>query len=263
MTAFKTDEERREYYKHLKGESRPLLLDLFCCAGGAALGYYHAGFKVVGVDLNPQPNYPFEFMQADALSLNPITLGYGFDAIHASPPCQAYSALRSLHKTREYVDLIDQTRDLLEQTGLPYVIENVEQARKRMRNPILICGSMFDPVMDVKRHRLFEANWPLEDPQWPCRHSLWDFRYRSLDQRKKKGSRVVQVHGGSQHVREYALSRVVGVHGHENYTGERELRERAMGIDWMTPHELTQAIPPAYTELVGTQLLAWIREGVA
>lgn len=242
------------------------MLDLFCGAGGCSVGYARAGFEVVGVDLHPQPNYPYIFHQADALEVLADN-GWGawlidrdFVAIHASPPCQFASSLRSLHKSRDYLNLIPPTRELLRATGLPYVIENVEQARKHLVDPVLICGSMFDPVMDVKRHRYFEANWPLQHPMWPCRHSLWDFRYRSLDQRKKKGSRVVMVHGeGSQHGREYLLSRVVGVHGHTNYAGEKELREQAMGIDWMTSDELSQAIPPAYTELIGHQLMAQIK----
>lgn len=241
---------------------KPRLLDLYCKAGGMTRGYQLAGFYVVGIDKEAQPNYcGDEFIQADALD-QPV-LWDEFDAVSVSPPCQFATSLRSLHPDKEYENLIPQTRELLQATGLPYVIENVERAREHLHDPILICGSMFDPVMDVQRHRLFEANWPLQHPQWPCRHSLWDYRYRSLDQRKKKGSRVVQVHGGSQHGREYALRRVVGVHGHENYTGERALREAAMGIDWMTPEELTQAIPPAYAELVGRQLIKHLRSEVA
>lgn len=239
---------------------KPRLLDLFCGAGGAAMGYSRAGFDVVGVDIKLQLNYPFGFAQDDALVvLKDYADGFRpfghLDAIHASPPCQAYTSLRSLHKTREYADLIAPTRELLQATGLPYVIENVELARKHLIDPVLICGSMFDPPLDVKRHRYFEANWPLQHPEWPCRHKLWDYRYRSLDQRKKRGSRVVQVHGGGQHGREYLLSRVVGVHGHTNYSGEAELRNKAMGIDWMSQAELSEAIPPAYTEFIGHQLM--------
>lgn len=232
--------------------SKPRILDLFCGAGGAAVGYHRAGFEVVGVDIKPQPNYPFEFIQADVLEfLNCAQTVHSFAAIHASPPCQFGSSLRTLHAEREYENLIPATRDLLEATGLPYVIENVEGARKHLIDPIYICGSMFDPPMDIKRHRYFEANWPLEHPMWPCRHGLWDFRYRSLDKRKKRGSRVMQVHGGGQTV---PMSRVVGVHGNVNYTGEADLRRQAMGIDWMTMNELSQAIPPAYTAFIGEQL---------
>jgi DNA (cytosine-5)-methyltransferase 1 len=243
--------------------SRPRLLDLFCGAGGAAVGYHRAGFDVVGVDIRLQPNYPFEFVQGDALEFAATPCEWEFDAIHASPPCQAYTSLRQLHQGREYPELIGPTRELLLATGLPYVIENVELARKHLRDPIKICGSMFDPPMDIRRHRYFEANWPLGPPQWPCRHKLWDFRFNSLDQRRKRGSRVVQVHGGAQHGREYVLSRTVGVHGHVNYSGEAELRKRAMGIGWMTQAELSEAIPPAYTELIGHQLLQHVRARAA
>jgi DNA (cytosine-5)-methyltransferase 1 len=246
-------------------QGRPRLLDLFCGAGGCAKGYQLAGFDVVGVDHQPQPNYPFHAFEGDALAVlrcllsgNTFDGGRGlshFHAIHASPPCQAYTSLRTLQGDREYADLIEPTRELLKATGLPYVIENVEGARRALRDPVLICGSMFDPPLDVKRHRYFEANWPLEPPMWPCRHKLWDYRYPSLDKRKRRAFRTVPVHDGGQ----VAMSRVVGVHGNLNYAGEGELRSRAMEIDWMTQAELTQAIPPAYTELIGRQLLQEIR----
>jgi DNA (cytosine-5)-methyltransferase 1 len=239
--------------------------DAFCGAGGCTRGYQLAGFEMWGCDVKPQPRYAGErFFRADALELlADLEFMAQFDFVHASPPCQHYTSLRSLHKQRDYPDLIAPTRELLEATGLPYVIENVELARKRMRDPILVCGSMFDPPMDVKRHRYFEANWPLEPPMWPCRHKLWDYRYRSLDQRKKRSSRVVQVHGGNQHGREYLLARVVGVHGHTNYAGEAELRNAAMGIDWMSQDELTEAIPPKYTAHVGAQLALRLAEAAA
>jgi DNA (cytosine-5)-methyltransferase 1 len=253
--------------------TKPRLLDLFCGAGGCTKGYQRAGFYVIGVDINPQPNYcGDEFVQYDALDyVRWLCDGWrsayirisDLAAIHVSPPCQAYTSLRSLHKKREYPDLIAPTRELLVAAGIPYVIENVENARRHLIDPVLICGSMFDPPMDVQRHRYFEANWPLAHPQWPCRHKLWDYRYRSLDQRKKRGSRVVQVHGGGQHGRDYLLSRVVGVHGHVNYEGEGELRKRAMGIDWMTQAELAEAIPPAYTELIGHQLMQHVERVAA
>lgn len=247
---------------------KPRLLDLFCGAGGCTKGYQRSGFYVVGVDVRPQPNYcGDEFVQADALDVLRHS-GFGawesnFDAIHASPPCQAKSSLRTLHPNRDYPDLIEPVRALLLETGLPYVIENVEGAKRDLVDPVLICGSMFDPPLDVKRHRYFEANWPLEPPVWPCRHKLWDYRYRSLDQRNKKGSRVVQVFGGNNHGREYLLSRVVGVHGHTNYSGEAELRNAAMGIQWMRQDELAEAIPPVYTELIGAQLLDHLRARTA
>lgn len=247
---------------------RPRLLDLFCGAGGAAVGYHRAGFDVVGVDIRPQPNYPFEFVQADALDVIQcgtgyiaIELGDDFDAIHASPPCQRYAGVTKVAGNQaDHPDLIGPTRELLFAMGLPYVIENVPDARHELRDPIFICGSMFDPPMDIKRHRYFEANWSLNPPMWPCRHKLWDYRYRSLDKQRRRAGRVVQVHGGGQTA---PASRVVGVHGHVNYMGEAELRRRVMGIDWMTMAELSQAIPPAYTELIGHQLIQHVKARAA
>lgn len=211
--------------------SRPRLLDLFCKAGGAAMGYHRAGFEVVGVDIRPQPRYPFEFHQADALTF-PLD---GFDAIHASPPCQGYStqtADRFRHQR-----LIPQVRAHLQASGLPYVIENVEGARLELHNPIRLCGSSFR--LDLRRHRYFESNVALLAP--PCDHSWQTPRFRSLDMSM---------------VRRGRLATVVGVHGHINYPGEFALRCQAMGIDWMTNEELVEAIPPAYTEYLGRQLLA-------
>lgn len=227
------------------------LLDLFCGAGGCTKGYQEAGFYVVGVDKKDQPNYcGDEFRRYNALhALEDLNLGEGswwrdnFAAIHASPPCQNSSSLKNLHRDREHPELIPPTRELLEATGLPYVIENVEGAA--LIEPTLLCGSMFDPPLDVRRHRLFETDWPLEHPTWGCRHKVWSPRFRSLDARAK------------------TLATVVGVHGHLNYSGEMALREQAMEIDWMTPAELSQAIPPRYTRFVGDQLLAHINAQVA
>lgn len=219
--------------------SRPRLLDLFCCAGGASTGYHRAGFDVVGVDLAPQPNYPFEFHQADALEFA-RKHGREFDAIAASPPCQAYttaSGKARKHHGATYPDLIAPTRAALLAAGLPYVIENVEFARRHLVDPVRYCGSSFG--LDVRRHRLFESNVELAAP--PCDHGWQTPRFRSLD------SRIVK-RGG--------LASVVGVHGNCNYAGEFPLRCAAMGIDWMTNAELVEAIPPAYTEHIGAQLLA-------
>jgi DNA (cytosine-5)-methyltransferase 1 len=211
---------------------RPLLLDLFCGAGGAAMGYHRAGFDVIGVDINPQPHYPFEFMCADVLD---GLEGWGdlASAIHASPPCQAYSRLDRVNRKKNYPDLIAPTRELLKLTRLPWVIENVPEAP--LNDPVTLCGSMFE--LDVRRHRAFETSWGLSPHHWPCRHQMWAPRFRSLDARAK------------------TLATVVGVHGHLNYPGEFALRQAAMGIDWMTNAELTQAIPPAYTEYIGQQLM--------
>ncbi len=131
---------------------RPRLLDLFCCAGGAGAGYYRAGFDIVGIDLSPQPNYPLPFVQTDALKLDPKFIST-FDAIHASPPCQSYSDLAKRNGNADaWPRLIDPIREVLERSGLPYIIENVEGAP--LRNPTVLCGTMFKGLR-VIRHRLF------------------------------------------------------------------------------------------------------------
>jgi DNA (cytosine-5)-methyltransferase 1 len=209
---------------------KPRLLDLFCGAGGAGMGYHRAGFEVVGVDIKPQPRYPFMFVQGDALEFVRRN-GKHFDAIHASPPCQAHTSLRRLQGGKEYPDLVAPTRDALRAAGLPYIVENVVGAP--LMNPVQLCGSSFG--LDLRRHRLFESNAVLLVPA--CDHAWQTPRFRSLDARQK------------------SLSSVIGVHGHMNYSGEFALRCAAMGIDWMTNAELTQAIPPAYTEHLGHQLL--------
>jgi DNA (cytosine-5)-methyltransferase 1 len=215
--------------------TRPLLLDAFCGAGGAAVGYQRAGFDVVGVDHLPQPNYPFRFIQADALEYL-AEHGREFDTIHASPPCHAYSSVTGRNRQR-YPDLIAPTRELLQASELPYVIENVPGAP--LVNAVQLCGSSFG--LNVRRHRLFECSFPLNALVPPCAHHWQRPRFRSLDSQQK------------------TLASVVGVHGHLNYAGEDVLREQAMGIDWMATDELTQAIPPAYAEYIGTFLLAATR----
>lgn len=208
------------------------LLDLFCGAGGAAMGYHLAGFDVVGVDLKPQPNYPFAFIQSDALT---FPLG-GFDVIHASPPCQLWST-----KTRDkerHRDLISPLRPLLKATGIPYVIENVPGAP--LVDPIRLCGSSFG--RDVRRHRIFESSIPLVG--LPCVHEWQKPRFRVYD-----------------HGRHY-LSGTVPVFG----TGGGKARahwQRAMGIDWMTDDELREAIPSKFTEFIGAQIRAHIESGFA
>lgn len=214
--------------------SRPRLLDLFSCAGGAGVGYARAGFEVVGVDIEPQPRYPFEHHVADAIEFC-RDHGWMFDAIHASPPCQAYSdlALRNGNAS-DWPRLVEPVRDILQSTGRPYVIENVEGAP--LIDPIVLCGTQF-PGLRVIRHRLFETNFPI-DPL-PCnnQHPLvftYDKRkahYGKLDQ----NTSFVQVTGG----------------GNCSVANARD----AMGIDWMTKKELNEAIPPAYTEYVGKYLM--------
>jgi DNA (cytosine-5)-methyltransferase 1 len=215
---------------------RPRLLDLFSGAGGCAAGYALAGFDVTGVDVVEQPRYPFTFHKADAMTF-PLD---GFDAIHASPPCQAHSTIAKQQRTRrpdtyDHPDLVDATRARLKAAGVPYVIENVPGAP--LPNAVQLCGSSFG--LDVQRHRLFECSFPIL--ALPCAHYWQTPRFRSLDRRTSR------------------LATVVGVHGHHNYSGERDLREKAMGIDWMSPYELTQAIPPAYTEYIGGYLMADLR----
>jgi len=210
----------------------PRLLDLFCGAGGAAEGYRRAGFdEIVGVDIAPQPHYPFEFIQADALG---SWVGLrDFDAIHASPPCQAYSDLK--HRTgRDYPDLIGPTREMLQVTGLPWVIENVEGAP--LYYPILLCGTLF-PELQVIRHRLFETNFgPITAPHHGV-HPL----VHTKDKRK------------SHYGKPYRPWDYVSVNGGGNSTVQAA--SVAMGIGWMTKDELNEAIPPAYTEFIGKHLL--------
>jgi len=206
------------------------LLDLFCGAGGAAMGYHRAGFEVVGVDIERQPRYPFEFHQADALTF-PLE---GFDAIHASPPCQKFSITANLARAQgkqaSDVDLLTPIRPLIEATGLPYVIENVKGAP--LRDPVQLCGSTFG--LGVRRHRLFESNLLLMG-HGECRH-------------KEQGRPV-----GVYHV----MNDEVPQGGKTAQTLEEG--QRAMGIDWMTWPELKGAIPPAYTEWIGAQLLAALK----
>jgi DNA (cytosine-5)-methyltransferase 1 len=223
--------------------SRPRLLDLFCCAGGAAKGYELAGFEVVGIDIAPQPNYPFEFIQADALEF-PLD---GFAAAHASPPCQLFTPYQRTGNVGEYPDLIEPTRERLKASGLPYVIENVTGAP--LHAPTLICGSMFDPPMDIQRHRLFETNWPLAAPAWPCRHKLWGpDRFPGGRSKERTGSSRGRVRGTIE----------IG-----SWDIPLAVQQRAMGIDWTTLRELSEAIPPAYTEFIGRQLMAEITSAVA
>ena len=222
------------------GTVRPRLLDLFCGAGGAAVGYHRAGFDVVGVDINPQPHYPFEFHQMNALFALGTGMAEGFDAIHASPPCQAYSVLRRANPDAEYPDLIAPTRWLLEQSALPWVIENVPGAP--LHPSIVLCGSMFDlgsGARQLRRHRLFESSLMLMQPE--CRHE----------------GEAIGVYGGGptgRYTFENGCKQRNGRRG--GYQGTMAERREAMGIDWMNSGELNQAIPPEYTTWIGAQLLS-------
>ena len=242
---------------------KPRILVLYCGAGGCTSGYRKAGFETVGVDIAPQPNYPFRFIQADALEvLDRMTYGLplvdgvfvegttlrlgDFDAIHASPPCQHFTKYGNKVKDikERYEDLLVPTRGYLDEIGLPYVIENVERAP--LLNPVKLCGSMFDGggTNDIQRHRLFETNWPLTAPG-PCDHSIWIAdRY--------PGGRSVARGGHSK-----ALVRKTIEIG--SWDIPLETQKWAMGVDWdVTVRELSEAVPPAYTHYIGLQLRAYM-----
>jgi len=221
--------------------SKPRLLDLFCGAGGASMGYYRAGFEVVGVDIKPQPHYPFEFHQADALTY----LLEGFDAYHASPPCQSYCALKTMPNHGIHPRLIESVRIMFLATGKPFVIENVEGAP--LQNAFKLCGTSFGLMTSdkhyLRRHRCFETNieiWLLP----PCQH----------------GKKTIGIYGDK--ARDIAAEK-------RHYKLPKETRgepngikiplseaKKAMGIDWMNAKELSQAIPPAYTEYIGKYLIS-------
>jgi DNA (cytosine-5)-methyltransferase 1 len=208
---------------------KPRLLDLFCGAGGAGTGYHRAGFEVVGVDIRPMPRYPFEFHQADALEYL-REHGHEFDAIHASPPCQAYSMAGQQWRTagKEYQDLVEPTREALKRTGKPYVIENVPGAP--LVNPVILNGARFGLM--VNRTRLFECSFPVP------------FELLPPQMQPVKMGRPVKT------------GQVITPVGHFSNVGYA--REQ-MEIDWMTKDELAQAIPPTYTEYVGARLIQSLR----
>ena len=218
---------------------RPRLLDLFCGEGGAAMGYHRAGFDVTGVDRVPMERFPFEFIQADIEGDWLPGLIAEFDAVHASPPCQAHSVTQNFRNSANHPDLLPATRDLLAASGLPYVIENVPGAP--MRDPKVLCGSMF-PGLRVRRHRLFETNWALMVP--PC----------------GKHEKVI----GAKHKDTWPLLRDGIVDPWQVWLTVcgtmpfLEAHADAMGIDWMSEAGLAQAIPPAYTEFIGSQLLLFV-----
>jgi len=217
--------------------SRPRLLDLFCGAGGCSVGYQRAGFDVVGVDLNPKVgrHYPYEFHAADALEFL-AEHGGEFDAIHASPPCQAYSVAAQSERNRgkEYPDLVAPARELLEATGLPWVIENVPGAP--IRPDFLLCGCQFG--LKLRRERWFEVSFSCWHLSPPCWHP----------------EPVVSVVGnGTPSWVRQQLGYNPTIHDYR----------AAMGIDWMNRNELSQAIPPAYTEYIGGYLLAALEENPA
>lgn len=218
----------------------PRLLDLFCGGGGASMGYYRAGFEIVGVDIAPQPNYPFDFIQADALDYLAVLGGYDdaptlYHAIHASPPCQRWTiAQNARQRADQHPDLIAPLRPLLESTGLPYVIENVPGAP--LRSDLVLCGTSFGLEaggFEVRRHRIFESNVEL-GLSYPCQHRL----------------PAMPIFGHNPNGDFY-----------KRYGGgvSAELRKQSMGCEWMNRNELAEAIPPAFTEFIGTQLMAYLK----
>lgn len=235
------------------------------------MGYYRAGFDVVGVDIKPQPKYPFKFIQADAIQYL-LEHGHEYDAIHASPPCQIHCTLKSMPNFRheEHFDLIPETRDALRKVGKPYVIENVPGAP--LENPTILCGTMFGLETScgaqLRRHRKFETNWYLMCGL-ECDHTN---EYRGgvisvVGQGAPRGSRnisntvTITGHSCQTNVKNKTIT-VTGNTAQQNVernvvreTFSVKEAQRAMGIDWMGMSGLSQAIPPAYTEYIGRQLM--------
>lgn len=224
--------------------NEPRILDLFCCAGGAAVGYHNAGFICVGIDIKPQPHYPFPFILGDALDIFKRMIDgekfqasdgnwYGindFVAVHASPMCQGYSVTQNIHGI-DYPMQIEPTRELLVKSGKPYVIENVPGAP--LESPIELCGVMFG--LHVLRHRLFESNMFILTPPHSHRGLKVNTNSKHGYSARRLGANYITVAG----------------HNFDPIDGAW-----AMGIDWMTREELAEAIPPAYTEFIGKSLIA-------
>jgi DNA (cytosine-5)-methyltransferase 1 len=210
---------------------RPKALDLFCGAGGASMGLHRAGFDVTGVDVRPQPRYPFHFIQGDALEV-PLN---GYDFIWASPPCQAFTMAQNAAKNAAaHPNLIPPIRERLIAAGVPWVIENVVGAP--LLNPVMICGLALG--LKVKRHRLFECSFMLLTPPCPSHEQDYYVIFGHEVRNRRHGSAA----------------------GRKNKIAEGRI---AMGIDWMTRGELSEAIPPAYSELIGRQALEYLTEAAA
>ncbi len=227
----------------MKAYGQLRILDLFCKAGGASVGYHQAfpDAEIVGVDIEPQPNYPYTFIQADAMAWlgDPRVLAT-FDLVHASPPCHDHSTVtgtsRKVKGEHGTGWMLDETVRLLAEAGVPYVVENVQGAKMPPAPcEFRLCGSSF--LLDLRRHRKFVSSHQIVAP--PCAHGWQTPRFQSLrNDMRKRGQ----------------LSPVVGVHGSEQYPGDFEQRCAAMRINWMTNAELAQAIPPAFTQWIGQQL---------
>ncbi|MFF0698660.1 SAM-dependent methyltransferase [Streptomyces tendae] len=209
------------------------LLDPYCCQGGAAMGWYLAGFDVTGVDSHPQPRYPFPFVLADAVKFI-REHGHEYDVVAGSPPCQRYSACQRI-RGREHPDLIGPTREAMQSTGRPWVIENVEEARPELRGPVMMCGASFG--LHTYRHRLFESPLPLAVPEHP----------RHAHHTVKMG----------RPLREGDWYHAVG-----NFSNVPYVRAD-MGVPWMSRDGIRECIPPAYTRFLGKQVAALLGAGVA
>ncbi|GAA2614414.1 hypothetical protein GCM10010425_03660 [Streptomyces spororaveus] len=217
---------------------RPRLLDAFCCAGGMAMGYHLAGFDVVGVDIEPQPEYPFTFIQGDAVAFI-REHGAEFDLIHASPPCQAWTPLNA-YNHKSYPELIAPTREAIDAAGRPYVIENVEAAHTELRNPVRLCGPMFG--LRMYRHRLFETSFQLTGPRHPA-HTAICTRNGYLPTPEKPFMTIT----GGRHSKAW-----------------QRAAARAMGTPWITTiRGVCEAIPPAYAHWIGGQYLSAQEEKAA
>lgn len=236
--------------------SKPRLLDLFCGEGGAGTGYAEAGFEVTGVDLDAArlARYPFTHHRADAIEFL-LEYGQDFDAVHASPPCTGYSRGTAAVPDRlaRYDRLIAATREALDLLGKPYIIENVEDAKAELLNPLTLCWSNFrvpGSVLDddgtplwMRRHRLFEANFDL----WPadeCHHPA--------------SIQCAGAYGGAR--RDKVEARTIRKGG---YVPSVEVMRELLGTPWMSEKGCQLSIPPAYTRHLGTQLLAQLEQAAA
>lgn len=230
---------------------KPRLLDLFCGAGGCSMGYHMAGFEVVGVDIEPQPHYPFEFHQADALMYLVGADLSSFACFHTSPVCKGYTQSnrpnqRSVITRDSYPRLISDVRERLRGLGKPYVIENVYGAKRDLNASLLLCGTMFG--LPMERHRLFEIGGTdlFVYPPAPCNHDIAHISVVGHSVWEESQTGTLRKDGRK---RPDSVPLSVG--------------REAMGISWMGIKELAQAIPPVYTEWIGRQLMAVLREQVA